>query len=134
MTQEEMETLVEHAERAMENALADCSGFRVGAALMTAEGEIFTGCNIENPSLMLSFCAERAALIKALTEGRRSFRAMAVVSSAGGYCYPCGACRQMLKEFAPGLALFLKSDGGIRRHSIDELLPHPFEGPKQPAS
>lgn len=133
MTQEEIETLVERAEQAMENAVADCSGFRVGAALMTAEGGIFTGCNIENPSLMLSFCAERAALIKALTEGKRSIRAMAVVSSGGGYCYPCGACRQMLMEFAPGLAVFLKSEGGIKRYSIGELLPHPFEGPKPPA-
>lgn len=129
MTQEQIETLVASAGEALENALAPYSGFRVGAALMAADGSIFTGANIENPSLTLSFCAERAALVKALTEGHRSFKALAVVSAGGGYCYPCGACRQMLAEFAPGLRVFLASDEGIKKYSVEEFLPYPFKAP-----
>ncbi|GAB4389436.1 MAG: cytidine deaminase [Thermodesulfovibrionales bacterium] len=129
MTQEQVEALVARASEALRNSIAPYSGFKVGAALMAEDGSIFTGANIENPSLMLSFCAERAALIKALTEGRRSFKALAIVSGDGSYCYPCGACRQMLMEFAPGLRVFLASEKGIKKYSIGEFMPFPFKAP-----
>ncbi|MCL5024447.1 MAG: cytidine deaminase [Nitrospirae bacterium] len=119
--------LISEAEDARTRAIAPLSGFTVGAALMTGEGKIYSGCNIENPSLTLSFCAERAALIKALTEGERLFLAMAIVSGDGGYCFPCGACRQMLFEFAPGIVLYLASDAGVKKYTIPELLPHSFK-------
>lgn len=127
MTPEDIHSLAASAEEAMQRAVAPYSGFKVGAALLSEDGTTFTGCNIENPSLMLSVCAERVALLKALSEGQRSFNALAIVSSDGRYCYPCGSCRQLLKEFAPGLAIYLKSVGGIRKLSLEELLPYPFE-------
>jgi len=122
----DIDRLIREAEDAKGNAIAPYSGFKVGAALMTTDGRIYRGCNIENPSLMLSFCAERAALIKALTEGETAFKAMAIVSGEGGYCFPCGACRQMLSEFAPDIEVYLASDKGIKKFIVSELLPQPF--------
>lgn len=124
---EEMERLVAEARVAMERAVAPFSGLRVGASLLSAGGRSFSGCNIENPSLTQVMCAERVALFKALSEGETSFRAMAIVSSAEGHCFPCGACRQLLREFAPGLVLFLGAKEGVRKYTLRELLPHPFE-------
>ncbi|GAB4411378.1 MAG: cytidine deaminase [Thermodesulfovibrionales bacterium] len=121
-----IDRLIKEAEDAKERAIAPYSGFKVGAALITSGGKIYKGCNIENPSLMLSLCAERAALIKALTEGENAFKAMAIVSGDGGYCFPCGACRQILSEFAPDIEIYLISDKGIKKLTISELLPHPF--------
>lgn len=129
MRPEDIERLISHAREALGRAVAPYSGFKVGAALMAGDGSIHTGCNVENPSLMLSFCAERAALLKALSEGHKSFRAMAIVSSEGGYCFPCGACRQMMAEFAPALSIYLASGTGIKRFSPEELLPYPFSKP-----
>lgn len=122
----DIDNLLSLAKEAVARARAPYSGFRVGAALLTAGGDAFTGCNIENPSLTLTMCAERVALFKALSEGHTSFTAMAIVSADGRYCYPCGTCRQLLWEFAPGLVLFLGSEKGIRKLALDELLPHPF--------
>lgn len=127
MLPSDVDRLIGEAEGAVRHAIAPYSGFTVGAALMAESGTIHRGCNIENPSLMLSFCAERAALIKALTEGERVFKAIAVVSGDGKYCFPCGACRQMLAEFAPGIEIFLSSDEGIKKYSIADLLPYPFK-------
>ena len=127
MLPSDVERLVKEAEEARNHAIAPYSGFVVGAALMTEEGRVYRACNIENPSLMMSFCAERAALIKALTEGERSFKAMAIVSGDGRYCFPCGSCRQMLFEFAPDIELYLASDKGIRKYSIAQILPHFFK-------
>jgi cytidine deaminase len=102
----------------------------VGAALLTQEGSIYTGVNIENPSLMLTVCAERVALLKALSEGRRSFKALAVLSEAFQEpCLPCGACRQLLWEFAPALTLVLPYSGGTEVLALRELLPRPFRRP-----
>jgi cytidine deaminase len=126
MDQSDIDRLIDSAEEAMGRAIVPYSGFRVGAALLDREGNIYTGCNIENPSLMLSACAERVALTKALSEGSTAFRAVAIVSGDGRYCTPCGACRQMLAEFAPGAAIFLKSSGGTKKFTAEELLPHPF--------
>jgi homotetrameric cytidine deaminase len=123
----DMDVLVQMAGEAATRALAPYSGFKVGAALLARDGSSFTGCNIENPSLTLCVCAERVALLKALSEGYRSFKALAVVSADGGPCFPCGSCRQMLVEFAPDITLYLKSEEGVREILIDELLPHPFK-------
>lgn len=120
-------SLIKEAENAKNNAIAPFSKFVVGAALVTGNGKVYRGCNIENSSLMLSFCAERAALIKALTEGELVFKAMAVVSGDRGYCFPCGACRQMLAEFAPDIEIYLVSGEGVKKYSISELLPHSFK-------
>ncbi len=127
MLPSEIERLVKEAEKARDMAIVPYSRFKVGAALITFDGKTYRGCNIENPSLMLSFCAERAALIKALTEGERRFKAMAVVSGDGRYCFPCGSCRQMLAEFAPRLDIYLASPKGIKKFSVSELLSHPFQ-------
>ena len=127
MLPSDIERLVKEAEKARDKAIVPYSRFKVGAALITFAGKIYIGCNIENPSLMLSFCAERAALIKAMTEGERRFRAMAVVSGDGRYCFPCGSCRQMLAEFAPDIEIYLASKKGIRKFSVSELLPHRFQ-------
>lgn len=124
---EDIDRLIKAAESAMARAIAPYSGFKVGASIITEDGKIYSGCNIENPSLMLSFCAERAALIKALTEGERRFRAMVIVSSKGGYCYPCGSCRQVIEEFAPGIDIYLFSLEGIKKYSVKELLPFTFK-------
>jgi len=133
MTPEDVRTLISSAEEAMANAMAPYSKFKVGAALLSGDGTIYTGCNIENPSLMLSTCAERIAILKALSEGASTFKAIAIVSNDGGYCFPCGSCRQLIHEFAPEAEVYLKSDEGIKKYTILELLPHPFEKGEQGA-
>ena len=90
--------LIEAALKARGNAYAPYSGFRVGAAVECTDGSIYTGCNIENASYPCGVCAERAAVSKAVSEGRRAFRAVAVVGSSNGKCTPCGICRQFLYE------------------------------------
>lgn len=127
MTPEEIDLFIEIAKEAKNHAISPYSGFRVGASLMTTKGDIYRGCNIENPSLMLSFCAERAVLIKALSEGERHFKAMAIASDSKDYTFPCGACRQMIAEFAPDIEIYLVSEKGIKKFSINELLPHQFK-------
>ena len=124
----DIDTLIREAEEAMKNAIALYSNFVVGAALLTGSGKIYHGCNIENPSLMMSFCAERTALLKAITEGGKAFKAIAIVSNDGRHCFPCGACSQMIAEIAPDMDIYLSSSGGIKKFSISELLPHPFRG------
>ncbi|MDI6744187.1 MAG: cytidine deaminase [Thermodesulfovibrionales bacterium] len=127
MLPSEIERLVREAKAARKKAFAPYSAFTVGAALLTDKGKIYHGCNIENPSLMLSFCAERAALINALVEGGKKFKALAIVSGRKDYCFPCGTCRQMLAEFAPDVEIYLASEKGIKKFSISELLPYQFK-------
>lgn len=127
MDPEAVEGLLNRAAGAMELALAQCSGFRVGAALLAAGGRVYTGCNIENPSLMLTLCAERVALYKAISEGARSFEAIAIVCSEDRPCAPCGPCRQALHEFAPGIQVYLRSSAGVVKYTEAELLPNPFD-------
>jgi len=126
LKKELIEKLIREAEKSMKNSLAPYSKFKVGAALLTKKGNIYTGCNIENPSLMLSVCAEKTAMLKALSEGERSFKAVAVVSSAGKYCYPCGSCRQVLLEFAGDIDVYTANANEIKRYSLKELLPFAF--------
>ncbi len=119
--------LLEHATAAMQRAIAPYSSFRVGAALQTAEGKIYTGHNIESSSYSLTICAERVALFKALSEGERTFEAMAIVASSGEFCPPCGACRQVLMDFAPRLVIYLSNQHGeIKTFRLAELLPEAF--------
>ncbi len=122
------EFLISVARQALEMAIAPLSGYLVGAALLTAEGKIYSGCNIENTSLSMSICAERVALLKALSEGEREFKAIAIVSSGLSHCSPCGACRQMLYEFAPHIEVIMTDPKGrVISTKIEELLPFPFE-------
>lgn len=119
--------LIEAALAAMKNAYAPYSRFKVGAALQTDRGKIFTGCNVENASYGLTLCAERVALVRAVAEGARRFRTLAVVSGGRKPVTPCGACLQMLSEFAPTLSILLV-DGkkAPRRTRLGALLSRPF--------
>ena len=119
--------LLAAADKAMENAYAPYSGFRVGAALLCADGKVFTGCNIENSSYGATNCAERTAVFKAVSEGCRGFTAIAIVSSGGGEAYPCGICRQVLGEFSPNIRIILRnSDGEDVSYTFQELMPKFF--------
>ena len=111
-----------------EHARADFSHFKVGAALETADGTIVTGCNFENATYGLTVCAERVAIFKALSEGHRAFRRMVVVAPPHAPTPPCGACRQVLWEFAGDLEVILANlESETGRHRIGELLPQPFD-------
>lgn len=123
-----MDRLVEAAARARENACAAYSGFRVGAALEDAQGRIWTGCNIENATYGLTVCAERVALFKALSEGAREFRRLAVVAQSATLTPPCGACRQLLWEYAGDLEIVLADAlGASETLRLRELLPRAFD-------
>ncbi len=129
-TQQARQTLVAAGQRARQYAYAPYSKYLVGAALFASTGEIYTGCNVENAAYSSTICAERVALVKAVSEGVRSFEAVVVVTDNGGF--PCGACRQMLYEFSPlMLVLVVDSDGNIKSElPLAELLPNGF-GPQQ---
>lgn len=106
------------------------SHFPVGAALECEDGTVYTGCNVENSAYGSAICAERTALVKAVSEGHQSFRRLAVAGLGEDYCWPCGACRQMLYEFAPELVLLVaRQDHTYVKITLSELLPHGF-GPK----
>ena len=114
--------LMRLAKEAMTRAYAPYSKCYVGAALLTKSGEVFTGCNIENSSFGLTICAERTALVKAISEGCRSFTRLAVVGNSADYCWPCGACRQMLYEFAPDLeVLVARQDHTFVKYTLRQL-------------
>jgi cytidine deaminase len=120
--------LVVAARIARERALATFSDFKVGAALETADGRIVTGCNLENSTYGLTMCAERVAIFKALSEGHRSFKRIAVVADTDQPTTPCGACRQVLWEFGGNLEVILANLHEVQsRHQLKELLPHPFD-------
>ena len=122
------ERLLAEAELARRNAYAPYSHFAVGAALLTRDGRIIRGCNVENASFGLSICAERNALFKAVGEGHRDFVAVAVTAGPDESASPCGACRQVLHEFAPDLWVYWR-DGRhrIARHRLGQLLSHGFD-------
>jgi cytidine deaminase len=122
------ETLIEAARRAREHALASFSHFKVGAALETADGQIITGCNIENATFGLTLCAERVAMFKALSEGYLRFTRIAIVANTDQPTPPCGACRQILWEFGGELEILLANLNAPRgRYQLRDLLPLPFD-------
>lgn len=120
--------LVAAARAAREHAVATFSGFKVGAALETADGRIISGCNVENATYGLTICAERVAMFKALSEGHRQFVAVAVVADTAAPTPPCGACRQILWEFGGDLEVVLASLSELKGvHQLKDLLPLPFD-------
>jgi cytidine deaminase len=125
MTDQELTAV---ARQARENAYARYSGFPVGAALLGRSGKVYTGANVENAAYPLTICAERVAVAKAVSEGEREFEAIAVVTKTGAT--PCGACRQVLREFAGRegklRVIVADLDGNSRTYTIEELLPHGF--------
>ena len=128
MTDQELMSL---AMQAREGAYAPYSRFCVGAALLCADGRVFTGCNIENATFTPTVCAERVAFFKAVSEGVREFVAIAVVGGpcgeAGGYCTPCGVCRQVMSEFCKAdFRVLLGTPDEITAYSLQNLFPAPF--------
>jgi cytidine deaminase len=122
------DALIEAARRAREHAHAEFSKFKVGAALETADGQVITGCNIENATYGLTLCAERVAMFKALSEGHRKFARVAVVADTEAPTPPCGACRQILWEFGGDLEVLLANLTEPKgRHRLRDLLPLPFD-------
>jgi cytidine deaminase len=120
--------LVDAARAARLHAVSDFSGFKVGAALETDTGEIITGCNIENATYGLTICAERVAIFKALSEGKRSFRRIAVVADTSAPTPPCGACRQIIWEFCGDVEVIIANLSDIAMTlRMTELLPLPFD-------
>ena len=120
--------LVAAARAAREHAVADYSGFKVGAALETDSGEIITGCNIENATYGLTLCAERVAIFKALSEGRRSFTRIVVVADTTAPTPPCAACRQIIWEFCGDIEVIIANLTAVHpAMQMKDLLPLPFD-------
>lgn len=121
--------LVELANNAKENAYAPYSGFRVGAALISANGKVFTGCNIENASFGATVCAERTAVFKAVSEGENKIDAIAIISDSKEIVFPCGICRQVLAEFGSGNMKVICAgvDQNYKVYCLNELLPNAFD-------
>ena len=121
--------LILAAARAREGSISPYSRFKVGAALLTKAGQVIGGANVESASYGLTCCAERIALFKALTAGRKEFAAIAVVARCAGGPMPCGACRQLLSEYAPDARVLVADSGDlktIRQFTVRELLPSAF--------
>jgi cytidine deaminase len=124
----EYDAVISAARQARENAHAPFSNFRVGAALRARSGKIFTGCNVENASYGLTCCAERVAIFKAVSEGARTFDAIAVVADTDLLTPPCGACRQIIWEFCGDIPVILANlTGKVEEERSGRLLPRPFD-------
>lgn len=127
ITTDDTRKLIGAARAAAEQAYAPYSGFSVGAAVLAGDGKIFSGCNVENASYGLTICAERTALVKAVSEGHRDILAVAIYADTEQYCTPCGACRQFIAEFGPGIKIIeANKHGEYVTKSIQELLPDGF--------
>ena len=119
--------LVEKALEAQKTSLPSYSNFHVGAALQTADGKIYLGGNIESPSYSLTICAERTAIFKAISEGERNFKAIAVVGDTDDFCAPCGACRQIISDLCGDIdVVLINSRKETKVLKISELLPFAF--------
>ena len=127
----ERKRLLQTARSAMKKAYAPYSRFRVGAALLTTSGRIFSGCNVENASYGMTNCAERTAIFSAVAQlgPKWKIRAIAVVNDHGVPCSPCGACRQVIYEFGPDAVVFFQGKDGQQQAHITELLPEGFRLP-----
>lgn len=123
--------LLNMAREAAQNAYVPYSHFPVGAALECADGSVFTGCNVENGALGSTICAERTAIVKAVSEGRRKFVRIAIYGEGENYCMPCGACRQVMSEFVGPNGdmeiLCTRSGGRYVSYRLSQLMPHPFQ-------
>jgi cytidine deaminase len=119
--------LIEIATKAIKHSQAKYSNFRVGAALLTDDNKVFTGCNIESSSYGLTICAERVALVKALSEGGTKFSTIVIYAEDAEFCPPCGACRQLLFDYAPNLQIILTNGKEHKTYPLKELLPFAFE-------
>lgn len=122
----DMDFLLEQAQAAVEQAYAPYSGFRVGAALLCADGSVVTGCNVENASYSLTICAERNAIFKAVSQGQRDFAAIAIYVDSDEIFPPCGACRQVLAEFNPSIQVLYANRLGSILSDLETLLPQAF--------
>ena len=115
------------AVKASENAYAPFSNFHVGAALLTEDGKVFTGVNIENSSYGATICAERTAMVKAISEGARNFESIAIAGN-GGTSWPCGICRQFMYEFCPDIRVISgENEDELKVYTLKELLPEGFK-------
>ena len=136
MVEDMKEELIRAALEAREKSYSPYSHYRVGAALLSEDGEIITGCNVENASYGATCCAERTAVFKAISEGKRRFSAIAIAGGMEGkepedYAYPCGICRQVLSEFMGDdsfAVIAAKSVSDFKEYSLNELLPYSFGG------
>lgn len=119
--------LMKEAINAKNNSYSPYSKFRVGAALLTKENKIYTGCNIENSSYSPSCCAERVAIFKAVSEGVSDFKAIAINGDTD-FCYPCGVCRQVINEFCDkDFKIYVGNQEQIKEYTLEDLLPHSFD-------
>ena len=132
LTQQEIDLLLDRAQEARAHAYAPYSNYHVGAALLTADGQIYQGCNIENAAYGPSNCAERTAFFKAVYDGHRAFRAIAVIATGEEPGFPCGVCRQVMAEFCGGDFIIITANRDRTKVDVsafETLLPHAF-GPK----
>lgn len=120
--------LIEMARKAKENAYSPYSKFKVGAALLTKNGKVYTGCNIENSSFGLSICAERVAIFKAISEGEKDFEKIVIVADTDESIRPCGACRQVMSEFGDFEVVMVTKTNKVAKSSVRKLLPFSFNG------
>lgn len=124
--------LFDMAVTARENSYSPYSGFRVGAALLTAQGNVYTGCNIENAAFTPTVCAERVAIFKAVSKGETEFVQIAVAGGSDEVAdgvFPCGVCRQVMVEFcSPDFVITVKEGGELKDYTLDQILPHSFSG------
>lgn len=128
LNEEELDTLINTCLAAKEFSYSPYSKFRVGAALLCQDGKVVKGCNVENVSYGLAICAERTAYTKAISEGSRSFRAIAVCTDVKDqFVYPCGACRQFMSEFGDVEVILVDNDRNYKRCFLKELLPNSFD-------
>ncbi len=122
------EKLIELAEKSKQNSYSPYSHFRVGCALLTKDGEVFTGANIENSSYPATVCAERVAIFKAISSGKYDFEKLAIDGDCDDFCYPCGVCRQVMSEFcSDDFKIILRNKDGIKVFTLGELLPYSFK-------
>ena len=125
MTEKE---LCQKATEMLDMAYVPYSHFPVGAALECSDGTVFTGCNVENAAYGPTICAERTAIVKAVSEGHRDFVRIAIAGKSDDFCVPCGTCRQVMMEFSPGLEVIcMNSRGESKKFTLKELLPYGFD-------
>lgn len=121
--------LIDYAKEALNNSYSPYSNFKVGAALLTKNGKVYTGCNIEDASYSANSCAERVAFYKAISEGEKEFTSIAIVGGdLTNFCFPCGTCRQLICEFCDkDFKIYLSNNKEIKVYTIEDLLPNSFK-------